>query len=323
VGKFFFYFLKISFFFFKKSNKKNKTKKKMLFLRIRKACLGLGRNVEIADEIYWIDGFIFSFTDGEEISTIELETLERKKESDEQKNILQNNSLESNVTRNRRASIGITMDRNSTSSVRISPNQFPIRNEKMMFRQNSFNFSGNNEKILFRQTSFLNTKTDQKILLRQNSIKYLSPNIEGTGFYSEDFFINEHIMQIKIKTNEDIDSIFQNIHKSVKEFVGEWISTSLSNQISYTLVRKSISVEQDQTLPLTNNNGFKTFKEKEFFEFLCPNCNSTVKYIKFKTKFCDICGPNEIVIENEFGLLKMIAQGGFGKVKKKKKKFNF
>ena len=296
----------------------------MLFLRIRKACLGLSRSVEICDEIYWIDGFIFSFSNGEEISTIELETLERKKEAEDMRNspqISSNTQSGDTTPRGRRASVSTVLDRNSTSSIRPSFNQMAMRNEKSMFRQNSFNFNLNskNEKILYRQSSFLNANTDkfdQKLLLRQNSIKYLSPNIEGTGFYSEDFFINEHIMQIKIKTNEDIETIFQSIHKSVKEFVGEWISTSLSNQISYTLVRKSISVEQDQTLPLSNNH-FKSNKEKENFDLLCPYCNSTVKYVKNKTKFCEICGPNEIVIENEFGLLKLIAQGGFGKVKKK------
>ena len=49
---------------------------KMLFLRVRKVCCLSGIDSKIEEEVYWLDGFIFSFNNGDKVSVVEMKIFE-------------------------------------------------------------------------------------------------------------------------------------------------------------------------------------------------------------------------------------------------------
>ena len=164
----------------------------MLFLRIRKNCIVSEEKQKMLDEIYWLDGFIFHYS----------------------------NDL--------------------------------------------------NEKI--ENSNLIEMKTVQKLKNRKDNTR-------------------QQIIQIKISTNENPEFLFQNIHSSVKEFIGQWMVEKYSNQIHYQT--KKISVEKE------DNVNFQNELIGDKMPALCSFCGHDI-FFNEQTKSCEMCGSKNFLIEGNF-----------------------
>ena len=73
-------------------------------------------------------------------------------------------------------------------------------------------------------------------------------------------------------------------------------------------------MEQENTISLEENNQIR----EEKIEVICNFCGQRI-IIERNTKNCEICMSKYFLIENNFAILKVISQGGFGRIFKGKK----
>ena len=118
-------------------------------------------------------------------------------------------------------------------------------------------------------------------------------------------FKNNTKMQIIIKCNEHPEPVFQSVHQSVKEFVSQWMVPNLSKEINYKTFKKSL--EHEDAISLNSNCNERKLKA------LCYYCGYEILFNK-KSKNCEFCYSDNFLIENQFAILKVVAQGGFGRI---------
>lgn len=138
-------------------------------------------------------------------------------------------------------------------------------------------------------------------------------------------------MKITIKSDENPQNIFDEIHFSVKEFISKWITSSKSNLIEFSLSRKSFEKEEklslmsSQNLSLKNSNTLKNTKsltssgkdhkenldKKENIKeeiIVCAFCGSNIPLIDDKVE-CEDCMSKKFLVENQFAIIQVIDEG--------------
>ena len=113
------------------------------------------------------------------------------------------------------------------------------------------------------------------------------------------------LMKINIKTNFNPENLFQSIHHSVKEFVSQWMVSSVVDQIRFEVIRKSVKAKQEKTYPLNHNPHDHQNKQ----EIICAFCGNSFFYYFKKTDSCSNCTSENFLIENQFAILKIVDQG--------------
>jgi hypothetical protein len=118
---------------------------------------------------------------------------------------------------------------------------------------------------------------------------------------------SQQILEIKIKTNNHPLILFGSINESVKEFISKWIVGNVYDKIKFVTEKNSIGEEQPLKLGELHSNKVKC---------ICAYCGKVIFINKKTTKECEMCFSKDFLIEGEIGLLKKIAQGGFGRILK-------
>lgn len=107
--------------------------------------------------------------------------------------------------------------------------------------------------------------------------------------------VKKEVMQIILKSNFNLQPLFIDLQKNVKEFISEWMNKGRKNpkdsEISFEVTKKSIENERSVPLQLS-------IDEKKT-EGLCCNCFLPIIYSPSITK-CEICMSNNFLIENKY-----------------------
>ena len=185
--------------------------------------------------------------------------------------------------------------------------------------------------------SFKNKKTEQKVIVKleifsdqstNNLKKSASNNTLTLSDQKTHFETNSKFtMKITIKSDENPQKIFDEIHYSVKEFISKWISSSKSNLIEFSLSRKSF--EKEEKLKLMDQDK-KEEKEKEKQQLndsikhskeiieskkenkkeivICAFCGSSISLIDNKRE-CENCMSKHFLVENQFAIIQVMDEG--------------
>jgi hypothetical protein len=149
--------------------------------------------------------------------------------------------------------------------------------------------------FIFHYLNEINEKIENSNLLEMKTIQKQKNRKDTT---------RQQIIQIKISTNENPQFLFQNIHISVKEFISQWMVEKYSNQIHYQT--KKMSTEKE------DNVNFRNELKGDKVSALCSFCGHDI-FFNEHTIQCEMCGSKNFLIEGQFALLKVVAQGGFGR----------
>ena len=117
-------------------------------------------------------------------------------------------------------------------------------------------------------------------------------------------------ISITMKTEENPEPLFHLIHQTMKDFVSKWIHFMPANKIHFTLFKKAIEVEKPSQLLSVENE-----KDLEQKRVICSFCGIEFSF-SFITSHCSNCMSKYFLIEKQYCLLKVVAEGGFGRVYK-------
>ena len=109
------------------------------------------------------------------------------------------------------------------------------------------------------------------------------------------------ILEINIKSNNKIEELFENIHQSVKEFISKWNVGNFYQQIKFFVEKKSVGKEEIFILDSSHSNNLK---------IICYYCNHSIVVNKNTTE-CEMCLSKNFLIEKEFAVISIIAQGEY------------
>jgi hypothetical protein len=117
-----------------------------------------------------------------------------------------------------------------------------------------------------------------------------------------------------IKSNHDPSKLFNSLHKSFKIFVSKW-TKNMKKEMYFQIKKKSF--ETMEIAPLMDE-----LPQNEICEEIKANCAYCGTFIEINSELqeCRNCTSKHFLIGNQFALIKVVAQGGFGRVYKAKHK---
>ena len=164
-------------------------------------------------------------------------------------------------------------------------------------------------KLNFEKNQFTNIKDNTTVVIleiyenKKFSDTNYSPNLlKKTQI--DDKTESQVVLEIKIKSNENIDDLFESVDQSVKEFISKWVVGKFYDQIKFSIEKKSIGEKKIVRINEKKNDKIK---------IICYYCSHNT-LANENTLECEICQSKNFLIENIFGILSVVAQGGFGRV---------
>ena len=129
-------------------------------------------------------------------------------------------------------------------------------------------------------------------------------------------------MQIKINSNDPPDKLFESINRSFKEFSSKWIVSNALKEINFTITKTKKIIKKEKTIPLVLSSP-----SSKNLVAICAYCFFPILIVfsqkksgkgeveeQIENDLCEKCLSKHFLLENQFALVKVIAQGGFGRI---------
>ena len=180
---------------------------------------------------------------------------------------------------------------------------------KIKKNENNTDIKQNNNTTIVEMEIIENKKSDSSSIKIQSDPSSFSffrnlftssnttPSVEENNDSPESHQVT---LEIRIKTNDNVDELFESIDQSIKEFISKWIVGKFYDQIKFSVAKKMVGGKQSMNI---NSKGVNKKKA------ICLYCSRNI-LVNEETSECEICHSKNFLIENRFAVEKELPQGG-------------